>query len=121
MSEQNENRPGPPYPEQQQDVPGTTGPWTPTLITGRTAMRATAVGRQGRHLRVNCVAPGPVWTPLIPATMPPEDVKDLGKDYPLGRAAQPAELAPPYVMLASDEASYISGATIAVTGGKPMM
>lgn len=74
-----------------------------------------------RKIRVNCVAPGPVWTPLIPATMPPEDVKEFGKNYPLGRAAQPAELAPPYVMLASDEASYISGATIAVTGGKPMI
>jgi NAD(P)-dependent dehydrogenase (short-subunit alcohol dehydrogenase family) len=53
--------------------------------------------------------------------MPGEDVAEFGKDYPLGRTAQPAELAPPYVMLASDEASYISGATIAVTGAKPMM
>lgn len=74
-----------------------------------------------RKIRVNCVAPGPVWTPLIPSTMPEEDIAEFGKDYPLGRPAQPAELAPPYVMLASDEASYISGATIAVTGGKPMM
>ena len=74
-----------------------------------------------KKIRVNCVAPGPVWTPLIPATMPPETVAEFGKSYPLGRAAQPAELAPPYVMLASDEASYISGSTIAVTGGKPMM
>ena len=74
-----------------------------------------------RKIRVNCVAPGPVWTPLIPSTMPEEDVAEFGKDYPLGRPAQPAELAPPYVMLASDEASYISGARIAVTGGKPMM
>ena len=74
-----------------------------------------------RKIRVNCVAPGPVWTPLIPSTMPEEDVAEFGKDYPLGRPAQPAELAPPYVMLASDEASYISGATIAVTGGKPMI
>jgi Dehydrogenases with different specificities (related to short-chain alcohol dehydrogenases) len=74
-----------------------------------------------RKIRVNCVAPGPVWTPLIPSTMPPEDVKHFGENYPLGRAAQPAELAPPYVLLASDEASYISGATVAVTGGKPMI
>ena len=74
-----------------------------------------------KGIRVNCVAPGPVWTPLIPATMPPEDVASFGKDYPIGRAAQPRELAPPYVMLASDEASYISGATVAVTGGKPMI
>ncbi|WP_121116290.1 SDR family oxidoreductase [Croceibacterium ferulae] len=74
-----------------------------------------------KGIRVNCVAPGPVWTPLIPATMPPEEVKEFGKSYPLGRPAQPSELAPPYVMLASDEASYISGATIAVTGGKPII
>lgn len=74
-----------------------------------------------QEIRVNCVAPGPVWTPLIPSTMPAEEVAEFGKDYPLGRPAQPAELAPPYVMLASDEASYISGATIAVTGGKPLL
>ena len=74
-----------------------------------------------KRIRVNCVAPGPVWTPLIPATMPADDVASFGKDYPMGRAAQPRELAPPYVMLASDEASYASGATVAVTGGKPMI
>jgi len=74
-----------------------------------------------KGIRVNCVAPGPVWTPLIPATMPPEKVKEFGKNYPLGRPAQPRELAPAYVMLATDEASYISGATIAVTGGKPFI
>jgi len=74
-----------------------------------------------KGIRVNCVAPGPVWTPLIPATMPPEKVATFGENYPMGRPAQPRELAPPYVMLASDEASYISGATIAVTGGKPFL
>ena len=74
-----------------------------------------------RGIRANAVAPGPVWTPLIPSTMPPEKVKNFGKQVPMGRPAQPAELAPPYVMLASDEASYISGATIAVTGGKPVI
>jgi len=74
-----------------------------------------------KKIRVNCVAPGPVWTPLIPSTMPPEAVKSFGQNVPLGRPAQPRELAPPYVMLASDEASYISGATIAVTGGKPFI
>jgi hypothetical protein len=67
------------------------------------------------------VAPGPVWTPLIPATMPPEKVESFGEQVPMGRAAQPAELAPVYVLLASDEASYISGARIAVTGGKPIL
>jgi NAD(P)-dependent dehydrogenase (short-subunit alcohol dehydrogenase family) len=74
-----------------------------------------------RKIRVNAVAPGPVWTPLIPSTMPVEKVKSFGSDTPLGRAAQPAELAPPYVMLASDEASYITGATIPVTGGRAFL
>ncbi|KQR80794.1 glucose 1-dehydrogenase [Sphingomonas sp. Leaf343] len=74
-----------------------------------------------KKIRVNAVAPGPVWTPLIPSTMPPEAVKTFGQNTPLGRAAQPAELAPPYVMLASDEASYITGATIPVTGGRPFL
>lgn len=74
-----------------------------------------------KKIRVNCVAPGPVWTPLIPSTMPPEAVKKFGENTPLGRPAQPKELAPAYVMLATDEASYMSGATIAVTGGKPLI
>ncbi|MEP9400491.1 SDR family oxidoreductase [Sphingomonas sp. VNH70] len=75
----------------------------------------------GRKIRVNAVAPGPVWTPLIPSTMPGEAVRTFGENTPLGRAAQPAELAPPYVMLASDEASYITGATIPVTGGRAFL
>ena len=74
-----------------------------------------------RGIRVNGVAPGPVWTPLIPSTMPEEKVKSFGSNTPIGRAAQPKELAPPYVMLASDEASYIIGATIPVTGGRPFI
>lgn len=74
-----------------------------------------------KGIRVNCVAPGPVWTPLIPSTMPPEAVRNFGENTPLGRAAQPRELAPPYVMLASDEASYITGATVPVTGGRPFI
>jgi NAD(P)-dependent dehydrogenase (short-subunit alcohol dehydrogenase family) len=65
--------------------------------------------------------PGPIWTPLIPATMPPEKVKEFGTDTPLGRAGQPAELAPVYVLLASDDGSYLSGARIAVTGGRPVL
>jgi NAD(P)-dependent dehydrogenase (short-subunit alcohol dehydrogenase family) len=67
------------------------------------------------------VAPGPIWTPLIPATMPPEKVANFGKDTPLGRPGQPVELAPVYVLLASDEGSYISGARVAVTGGRPIL
>jgi hypothetical protein len=74
-----------------------------------------------RGIRVNSVAPGPVWTPLIPATMPPEQVESFGQDTPLGRPGQPVELAPVYVLLASDEGSYVSGARIAVTGGKPIL
>ena len=74
-----------------------------------------------RGIRVNAVAPGPIWTPLIPATMPPERVESFGKSTPLGRPGQPAELAGAYVLLASDEASYITSALIPVTGGRPML
>ena len=74
-----------------------------------------------KGIRVNCVAPGPIWTPLIPATMPQEKVREFGSQVPLKRPGQPREVAPVYVMLASDEASYISGATVAVTGGKPLL
>jgi len=74
-----------------------------------------------KGIRVNCVAPGPIWTPLIPSTMPPEKVKNFGKQVPMQRPGQPKELAPVYVMLAADEASYVSGATVAVTGGKPLL
>jgi NAD(P)-dependent dehydrogenase (short-subunit alcohol dehydrogenase family) len=70
-----------------------------------------------KGIRVNAVAPGPVWTPLIPMSMPEEITRDFGADTPTGRMAQPAELAPPYVFLASDESRYISGEIIAVTGG----
>lgn len=74
-----------------------------------------------KGVRVNCVAPGPIWTPLIPATMPPEKVKQFGANTPMKRPGQPKEVAPVYVLLASDEASYVSGATVAVTGGRPML
>jgi hypothetical protein len=74
-----------------------------------------------KGIRANCVAPGPIWTPLIPATMPPQEVEKFGQSVPMKRAGQPAELAAVYVMLASDDASYISGATVAVTGGKPLI
>ncbi|KQP70852.1 SDR family oxidoreductase [Methylobacterium sp. Leaf112] len=73
------------------------------------------------EIRVNCVAPGPIWTPLIPATMPEEKVRSFGSQVPMKRPGQPCELAPVYVMLASSEASYVSGATVAVTGGKPII
>ena len=73
-----------------------------------------------RGIRVNGVAPGPIWTPLIPATMPPEKVEKFGTNTPMGRPGQPAELAAGYVLLASDEASYITGAILPITGGRPM-
>ena len=92
---------------------------TKAAIANMTASLAQLLAERG--IRANSVAPGPVWTPLIPATMPVEKVESFGQQVPMERPAQPAELAPVYVMLASDEASYVSGARIAVTGGKPIL
>ncbi len=80
--------------------------------------KALAQQLGARGIRVNAVAPGPIWTPLIPATSWPDKLPEFGQDTPLGRAGQPAELAPAYVFLASPEASYVSGAIVPVTGGK---
>ena len=91
---------------------------TKGAIANFTKALASEVIEQG--IRVNAVAPGPVWTPLIPSTMPPEKVKTFGQDTLLKRAAQPAELAPVYVLLASQEASYITGMIYGVTGGDPI-
>lgn len=74
-----------------------------------------------KGIRANCVAPGPIWTPLIPSTMPADMVKEFGSQVPMKRPGQPCEVAPAYVLLASEEGSYISGATFAVTGGKPLI
>jgi NAD(P)-dependent dehydrogenase (short-subunit alcohol dehydrogenase family) len=82
--------------------------------------KALAEDLAERGIRVNAVAPGPIWTPLIPATMPAEKVKSFGADTPLGRAGQPAELAPAYVYFASQESSYTTGEVLGVTGGKPV-
>lgn len=104
------------------DMPSPTlAPYAATkaAIANFCASLAQLLGEQG--IRVNSVAPGPIWTPLIPSTMPPEKVANFGSDTPLGRAGQPAELAPVYVLLASDAGSYISGARIAVTGGRPIL
>jgi NAD(P)-dependent dehydrogenase (short-subunit alcohol dehydrogenase family) len=92
---------------------------TKAAIANFTASLAQLLGPRG--IRVNSVAPGPIWTPLIPATMPPEKVEQFGSDTPLGRPGQPVELAPVYVLLASDDGSYISGARVAVTGGRPIL
>ena len=71
-------------------------------------------------VRVNVVAPGPVWTPLIPSTMPAQQASEFGQQSPMQRPAQPAELAPAFVFLASQESSYITGEVIGVTGGTPL-
>ena len=88
-------------------------------ISNFTAGLAQALADKG--IRVNAVAPGPIWPPLIPSTMPPEKVEKFGSDTPLGRVGQPAELAGAYVLLASDAASYMTGAVIPVTGGEIMI
>jgi len=88
------------------------------IVTFSKALAEMAIER---GVRVNVVAPGPVWTPLIPSTMPVERTSNFGKDTPIGRPAQPAELAPSFVFLASPESSYIVGEVIGVTGGKPLV
>ena len=87
-----------------------------SALIGMTKAMADLVIEHG--VRVNAVAPGPVWTPLIPATMPIDKVKKFGQSTTFGRPAQPAELAPLYVWLASAEASYITGEVFGATGGK---
>jgi NAD(P)-dependent dehydrogenase (short-subunit alcohol dehydrogenase family) len=92
---------------------------TKGAIANFTAGLAQLVAEKG--VRVNCVAPGPIWTPLIPATMPQDKVEKFGGDTPIGRPGQPAEVAPAFVLLASDDASYITGAMLPVTGGRPAL
>ncbi len=92
---------------------------TKAAIVNFTKGLVMEVAQQG--IRVNAVAPGPVWTPLIPATMPAEFVSQFGQqESPMGRAAQPAELAPAYVFLASQESSYVNAETLGITGGVPL-
>jgi NAD(P)-dependent dehydrogenase (short-subunit alcohol dehydrogenase family) len=100
----------------------------PTLLPYATTKGAIANFTAGlaqlladRGIRANSVLPGPIWTPLIPSTMPPDQVAEFGKSVPLARPGQPAELAPIFVLLASDEASYMSGGAYPVTGGKPVL
>jgi NAD(P)-dependent dehydrogenase (short-subunit alcohol dehydrogenase family) len=92
---------------------------TKAAIQNFTAGLAQMLGKEG--VRVNCVAPGPIWTPLIPSTLKPKKVEQFGKDTALGRVGQPSELASAFVWLASAEASYVCGATIAVMGGRIML
>ena len=92
---------------------------TKGAIANFTAGLAAMLAEKG--VRVNAVAPGPIWTPLIPSTMPAKKVRNFGSNTPLGRAGQPAELAATYVLLASDQSSYTTGAIYEVTGGRPML
>ena len=104
------------------DMPNPTlAPYAATkaAIANLCASLAQLLGPRG--IRVNSVAPGPIWTPLIPSTMPQESVEQFGSNTALGRPGQPVELAPVYVLLASDDGSYISGARVAVTGGRPVL
>jgi len=89
---------------------------TKAAIQNFTANLSQILLKDGKGIRVNAVAPGPIWTPLIPSTIPEHE--EFGKDTPMERAGQPAEVAPAYVFLASQDASYIAGATIPVTGGR---
>jgi NAD(P)-dependent dehydrogenase (short-subunit alcohol dehydrogenase family) len=92
---------------------------TKGAIQNFTAGLAQLLAEKG--IRANAVAPGPIWTPLIPSTLPEDSVSDFGKQVPMKRPGQPAELATAFVMLADPLSSYVSGATIAVTGGKPIL
>ena len=92
---------------------------TKAAIANFTASLGQSLASKG--IRVNAVAPGPIWTPLIPATMPRTKVATFGMDVPLGRPGQPSEVAPAFVFLASGDASYVTGAVIPVTGGTPMI
>ena len=85
-------------------------------IVGMTRSMAMALVERG--IRVNAVAPGPVWTPLIPATFRAKDVATFGSDVPMGRAGQPEEIAPSYVFLASDDSSYMTGQVVHPNGGE---
>lgn len=92
---------------------------TKAAINNVTVNLAAQLGPRG--IRVNAVAPGPIWTPLQPATQTVEKIESFGLDTPLGRAGQPAEVAPAFVFLASvADASYVSGTVLGVTGGKPV-
>ncbi|WP_138757536.1 SDR family oxidoreductase [Modestobacter altitudinis] len=107
------------YPEQHQDAPGLAEDLAPGADHGEQSYRGTQQ-LAPRGIRVNVVAPGPFWTPLqATGGQPPEALPEFGKETPLGRAGQPAELGPAHVFLASPESSYVTGETLNVNGGMP--
>lgn len=99
----------------------TSGPSHSALTSRNVLPAGLAQMLAAKGIRVNAVAPGPIWTPLIPSTMPDDAVRNFGKQVPIKRAGQPAELATAYVMLADPLSSYTSDTTIAITGGKPFI
>jgi NAD(P)-dependent dehydrogenase (short-subunit alcohol dehydrogenase family) len=88
------------------------------IVTFTKALAADVITR---GIRVNAVAPGAIWTPLIPSTLPPKVVESFGTTAPIGRPGQPAELAPAYVFLASQESGFMTGEVVGVTGGRPIV
>jgi hypothetical protein len=122
--------PKPPFPKQEQNHPGTVKKLNPPAdpgeesysgtgkLKGRAAIVTGADSGIGRAVRVNAVAPGPVWTPLIPSTMPIEKVEKFGENTLFKRPAEPVELARLFVFLASDDASYVTGEVFGATGGR---
>ena len=115
------------FPPQQQEPPGIESEMRPRpratdeahrgsgKLQGKVAL-ITSLAERG--IRVNGVAPGPIWTPLIPSTFPEEKVETFGQDVPLKRAGQPEEVAPSFVFLASDDASYMAGQILHPNGGE---
>ena len=93
-------------------------PYTATKGAIHTFTKSLALSLGERGIRVNCVVPGPVWTPNIPGTMPAKEVENFGHEVALGRPGQPEELAPAYVMLASSDGSFMTGSLVEVTGGR---
>jgi NAD(P)-dependent dehydrogenase (short-subunit alcohol dehydrogenase family) len=122
-------QPTPPFPEQEQEPPGRESEMRPLADHGQYASTKGAISTftkgvaqevAERGIRVNAVAPGPIWTPLVVMSFPGDKSAQFGADAPLGRPGQPGEPAPRYVFLATEDSRYIGGEVIGATGGKPL-